>query len=162
GIHPVTRGQFRPFVEATGYQTEAETDWKGAWGWDEAHENWVQDPKFTWRRPGFDQKDDHPVVNVSWNDASAFCDWIAEKEGVHYRLPTEAEWEYACRAGSKTRYSFGDDDKSLGKYAWYSANSGGKTHQVGAKRANDFRLYDMHGNVWEWCRDWYAGDYYQG
>jgi formylglycine-generating enzyme required for sulfatase activity len=123
GIHPVTRGQFRRFAEATRYQTEAEKDGKGGYGWDTAAGKWVQDPKFSWRSPGFDQTDDHPVVTVSWNDAMAFSDWLGRQEGQKYRLPTEAEWEYACRAGTTTRFSFGDDENALGQYAWYSANS---------------------------------------
>jgi formylglycine-generating enzyme required for sulfatase activity len=145
GVYPVTRGQFRRFVEAAGYRTEAEKVGKGGRGWDGAAGNWVQNPKFTWRSPGFEQTDDHPVVNVSWNDASAFCEWLSGQEGQKYRLPTEAEWEYACRAGSQTRYCFGDDEKMLGEYAWYAANSGSRTHAVGEKKPNAFGLHDMHG-----------------
>ena len=99
----------------------------------------------------------HPVESVSWDDAVAFCKKASEKTGRTVRLPTEAEWEYACRAGSTTRFSFGDDERTLGNYAWYSGNSDRKTHPAGQKRPNAWGLYDMHGNVWEWCQDWYAG-----
>jgi formylglycine-generating enzyme required for sulfatase activity len=103
-----------------------------------------------------------PVEQVSWDDAVEFCRKLSEKEGRTYRLPTEAEWEYACRAGSTTRYCSGDDEVSLGEYAWYEDNSGPGvgTHPVGEKRPNAWGLYDMHGNEWEWCQDWDDDGYY--
>ncbi|MCH2131501.1 MAG: SUMF1/EgtB/PvdO family nonheme iron enzyme, partial [Pirellulaceae bacterium] len=94
-----------------------------------------------------------PVERVSWNDAVEFCRQLSEQEGVEYRLPTEAEWEYACRAGTTTAYSFGDDASQLGKYAWFKGNSDDTTYPVGKKLPNGWGLYDMHGNVWEWCQD---------
>jgi formylglycine-generating enzyme required for sulfatase activity len=97
-----------------------------------------------------------PVECVSWEDAVAFCRKLSAKEGHEYRLPTEAEWEYACRAGSAGRYCFGDDESELGRYAWYEDNAGGTTHPVGQKEPNAWGLYDVHGNVWEWCTDWYG------
>jgi formylglycine-generating enzyme required for sulfatase activity len=113
-----------------------------------------------------------PVENVSWFDAVAFCNRLSERErilpyykvdgetvsiigGNGYRLPTEAEWEYACRAGTTTKWNFGDDESKLGDCAWYYGNSGEKPHRVGEKKPNLWGLYDMHGNVWEWCWDWF-------
>ncbi len=102
----------------------------------------------------------YPVEMVSWEDAVEFCKRLSAKEGKTYRLPTEAEWEYACRAGTTTRFGFGDDPASLGEYAWYRDNSDWKTHSVGEKKPNAWGVHDVHGNVWEWCADWYDGDYY--
>ncbi|GHT95116.1 hypothetical protein FACS1894116_10130 [Betaproteobacteria bacterium] len=103
----------------------------------------------------------NPVENVSWDDIQVFIRRLNEKEGTDkYRLPTEAEWEYAARAGTKSAYSFGNDDGQLGQYAWYDDNSGSQTHPVGQKKPNPWGLYDMHGNVWEWVEDWYDSGYY--
>lgn len=104
---------------------------------------------------------DHPVENVNWLEAQEFVRRLNAKEGhERYRLPTEAEWEYAARAGSTTKYCFGDDERDLGDYAWYGSNSGCVTHPVGQKQPNAWGLYDMHGNVWEWVQDWFRGNYY--
>jgi formylglycine-generating enzyme required for sulfatase activity len=101
----------------------------------------------------------NPVESVSWDEAVEFCTKLSQKTGKTVRLPTEAEWEYACRAGSKTRFSYGDDDDKLGDYAWYAKNSDSKTHAVGQRKPNDWGLYDMHGNVFERCAGWFADSY---
>ena len=141
GIHEVTAGQFRKFADATAHRTDAEGTPGGP----------------TWRDPGFTQEDDYPVVRVSWNDAVAFCAWLSKQEGKTYRLPTEAEWEYACRAGTSTAYSFGDEGGALEEYAWIDQNA---THPVGRKKPNAWGLYDVHGSAEEWCADWYDDGYY--
>ena len=128
----VTVGQFTRFVTATGYKTEGEK----------------AGDKKTWRNPGFDQTDEHPVVWVSWNDAYAFCRWLAKETGANVRLPREAEWEYSCRAKATTKFYFGDSEAILGDYAWYAQNTNKTgTQPCGIKKPNLFGLYDMHGLV---------------
>ena len=111
--------------------------------------------------PSHFKGDNLPVENVSWNEAVSFCEKLSKQTGQTYRLPTEAEWEYACLAGSTGKYCFGDDEALLKDYAWYDKNSDNKTHPVGEKTPNNWGLHDMHGNVWEWCQDWYSGNYYE-
>ena len=107
----------------------------------------------------------YPAVYISWDDAVAYCKKLSEKEGKIYRLPTEAEWEYACRAETKTTWSFGNDEKELINYAWYKENAYDireeYAHLVGVKKPNAFGLYDMHGNAWEWCHDSHGSYYYK-
>jgi formylglycine-generating enzyme required for sulfatase activity len=179
GKYTVTRGQFRQFVQATGYKTDAEKGEKGwNYGYDAEKKSFEDNPKYNWLNPGFAQTDEHPVVLVSWNDAVAFCAWLEKKEGKKYRLPTEAEWEYSCRAGTTTRFYSGDADDSLkavaniadasfkAKYPAATWAQGWDddypfTAPVGKFQKNAFGLYDMHGNVWQWCQDWYGSDYYK-
>jgi formylglycine-generating enzyme required for sulfatase activity len=166
--HELTRGQFRQFVEDSGYQTETERDGTGGWGY--VDDQWVQDSRFVWNAdvipvvsrmgPDVEQTDEHPVVNVSWNDAAAFCKWLSQKEGVKCHLPSEAQWEYACRAGTTTSWYCGESETELEEHAWFSANARGSTHPAGQLLPNPWGLHDMHGNVWEWCQDWLAEDYY--
>jgi formylglycine-generating enzyme required for sulfatase activity len=177
GVTEVTRGQFRRFVVDAGYRTEAERDGKGGLSWNVGTGKLEQDPKYTWRSPGFEQTDEHPVVNVSWNDAAAFCGWLSRREGAMYRLPTEAEWEFACRAGTTTRYSCGDDPEGLAavgniadgtakaRYPNWTTIAAWDgflyTAPVGRFKPNAWGLFDMHGNASEWCADGFAADYYK-
>ena len=115
----------------------------------------------TGSNPGWDIGPNNPVERVAWDDVQVFIGKLNEKEGGNkYRLPTEAEWEYAARAGASSAYSFGDDAEELFRYAWYKDNSGGTTHPVGQKLPNPWGLHDVHGNVWEWVQDWYGEAYY--
>ncbi len=178
GTYHVTRGQFRQFVKDSGYKTDAEKGERpGAWSWNLEKQEFMFSKYYSWRFAGFKQTDEHPVVIVSWNDALAFCKWLSGKEGKTYQLPSEAQWEYACRAGTKTRYNSGDDPETLAKVGnvadatgkaafpdWkYTIRAGDGyvfTAPVGQFKPNAFGLYDMHGNAWQWCADWYGKDYY--
>ena len=103
----------------------------------------------------------NPVDEISWNAATKFCKKLSKITEKNYRLPTEAEWEYACRAGTTTEYYWGDSDKDVGIYEWYSGNSGSKSHPVGLKKPNPWGLFDISGNVYEWVNDRYALEYYK-
>jgi len=110
--------------------------------------------------PSYFKGENRPVEKVSWNDIQEFIKKLNEIESTNkYRLPSEAEWEYAAQAGTTTRYSFSNDDSDLGDYAWYDSNSGSETHSVGQKQPNPWDLYDIHGNVWEWVQDRYHSSY---
>ena len=181
GTYHVTRGQFRAFVESTAYKTDAETTVEGGVGVaiGPGGEEFLQARTFNWRNTGFLQTDDHPVVNVSWNYATEFCKWLSRKEGKVYHLPTEAQWEYACRAGTTTRFYNGDDpemlthvgnvlDATLRARFPYQEDSAIRssdgyvfTSPVGKFSPNAFGLYDMHGNAGQWCSDWYDARYYE-
>ncbi|TVQ77757.1 MAG: formylglycine-generating enzyme family protein [Flavobacteriales bacterium] len=158
GKYEVTVAQFAVFIEATGYQTDADR-FGGSSVW--TGETWKKSPGINWMYSAAGKKRaedefDHPVVHVSWNDAVAFCKWLSDLTEKNYRLPTEAEWEYAARGGqaaNATRYAGGGD---LQVVAWYKSNSGMQTQQVGRKEANELGIYDLSGNVWEWCADWYG------
>ncbi len=179
GTFEVTRGQFAKFVTATHFKTRAEQK-PGGWRLDNSDKKVVHESKkhYTWRKPGFAQDDRHPVVNVDYEDIRAFCEWISSKEGKKYRLPTEAEWEYACRAGTQGDYYLGNKSEDLpqianfpdadakSKFSGWTTNITGSdgyayTSPVGQFRPNNFGLYDMLGNVMEWCSDWHDGDYYK-
>jgi formylglycine-generating enzyme len=182
GITHVTVDQFAAFVKNSGYKTDAEKE-GSSWGM-EIKDGQLVGKKMagcSWRNPSFDQKGDHPVVQVSWNDAQAFCAWLSKKSGKTVKLPAEAQWEYACRAGTKTAYPWGDNpddgkgwancaDQSLKKkwpnapaeLTFFSWDDGFVfTSPVGTFKANAFGLYDMIGNAWQWCQDRY-GDYDKG
>jgi formylglycine-generating enzyme required for sulfatase activity len=167
----LTVGEFRTFVEKTGYRTTAEKEgWAYAWN----GTSWGKVNGASWRSLGFEQTDRHPVVCVSWDDAQEYCRWLSRKTGKTYRLPTEAEWEYACRAGTTTTYPWGDDpdagagwcnaadrtakEKFPGRTVFNWRDGYVFTAPVGSFKANTWGLHDMIGNVWEWCQDW-CGEY---
>jgi formylglycine-generating enzyme required for sulfatase activity len=180
GAHEVTVGQFAAFVRDSGHVTDAERDEEGGFGIDLSTAKIRQIPGIDWRNPGFPgfrQGDDHPVLLISWNDAEMFCRWLGQRENRTYRLPTEAEWEYAARGGRDSAFWSGDGPEALVGVAniadrrlrgalpaadWAETWDDGYsfTAPVGSYSANPFGLYDMHGNVWEWIADWQGDEYY--
>jgi len=150
----VTVAQFRGFAQTAHHKTDAEVKGK-ARVFVGGKASLVTKEGANWRSPNFEQTDAEPVVCASWDDAEAFCKAMGERSGVRIVLPTEAQWEYACRAGTQTRYSHGDDPdySELPKHAWCRTNSKKKTHPVGQKLSNLWGLHDMHGNACEWCLD---------
>lgn len=187
GRTEVTVGQFRQFVAASGYVPESIADGTGGYGYNphHVHNQGAQgeqfegrNPRYSWQDPGFAQSDAHPVVNISWNDAQALARWLSHTEGRAYRLPTEAEWEYAARAGARTRYPHGDDPGGLTQvanvfdaaaspfwpafatYALPTDDGYAFTAPVASFAPNAFGLYDMLGNAWEWTNDLHDEHYY--
>ena len=185
--HELTVGQFRAFLQRSGHVPESIADGTGGYGYNPAFDPSTTErqdafegrsPQYSWRWPGFAQGDDHPVVNVTWNDAQALAAWLSQQEGQRYRLPTEAEWEYACRAGTGGQYHGGDapaalqglanvfDGDAVGYWpqwrdkAFAFRDGHAFTAPVGSFQPNGFGLHDMLGNVWEWTQDWYAEDAY--
>jgi len=164
GKYEVTYGEFKTFVNETNYKTDAE---KGDGSFISTGSTWTKKPGVNWRHDAqgvardIDEKR-HPVIHVSWNDAQAYIRWLNQNTGKSYRLPTEAEWEYAAKGGAKGQGYLYSGSNSIGLVAWYNENSGNKTHPVGQKQANELGIFDMTGNVCEWCQDWYDASYYAG
>lgn len=153
GKHPVTVAQWGRFVSETGYRSEAETGTSGGFGWNGSA--LAQNKTFTWRNPGFPQTADHPVCIVTHNDSLAFCKWIERKSHRKTSLPTEAQWEYACRAGTTTAWHTGNTAADGERAAWHKGNAGNSTHAVQEKAENPWGLV-IGGNVAEWCLDWFG------
>jgi formylglycine-generating enzyme required for sulfatase activity len=180
--HEVTVGQFRRFLEQSGHVPESIADGSGGYGYNPAYDPATtrrgdafegRDRRYSWADPGFAQTDEHPVVNVTWHDAQALAQWLSRVEGRRYRLPTEAEWEYACRAGTRTQFHGGDAPATLARegnvfdadaaphwpafarFAMAHRDGHAFTAPVGRFAPNAFGLFDLHGNVWEWTADWH-------
>lgn len=164
GCHEVTVAQFDAFVDDTGYVTEAEKD-GGSFVLDLETGEYRLAADANWKHPDFTENPDLPVVCVTATDAVAYCKWAQRREGVQYRLPTEAEWEYACRTGSQKPWSCGSHHDTLGRFAHFGMHGSRDQstltpYPVGRLKKNAWGLYDTHGNVSEWCTDWYASGYY--
>jgi formylglycine-generating enzyme required for sulfatase activity len=155
----ITVGEYRRFVEAEDYTTSCE---RGERGWMVQGGEWRFLAGASWKNLGQQPVEDSlPVVNLAWEDAVAYCRWLSLREGKAYRLPTEAEWEYACRAGSQTMWFFGEDGSQLKRFAWCGANAEHLLQPVGGKEPNPWGLHDMLGNAREWCGDTFQALYYR-
>ena len=163
GKYEVTVAQFRKFITATGYKTTADKKgggnvWGGASAVYKAGVNWEYSPLGNKVPPG---DNDHPVVFITWDDAVSYCQWLSKETGKTYRLPSEAEWEFAAYGGTKGKETIYAGSKDIASVAWYKGNCLGQdVHPVGKKKPNELGIYDMTGNAAEWCNDFYAGDYF--
>lgn len=155
GRTPVTWREYRKFCEAT------DTHWPEWLRGESGGIRYYQKADYYGRSGVSRGALDLPIVGVSWHDTRAYCHWLSEQTGKTYSLPTEAQWEYACRAGEATRWFFGDNSVLLAEYAWFSSNAEGRLHPVRQKQPNPWGLYDIYGDVLEWCADWYDAVYYQ-
>jgi len=165
GIYPVTFDEYGLFVKATERQREVERRYTvqkaGLWAKLRGETEIQHRMELISGLPEDEAwgRGKHPVINVSWYDAVDYCRWLSEETGQQYRLPTEAEWAYAARAGTQGHYSFGSSEEELKEHAWFRDNSEARTHLVGKKKPNPWGLYDVHGNVWEWTCSLYKGHY---
>ncbi|MGA1840150.1 MAG: SUMF1/EgtB/PvdO family nonheme iron enzyme, partial [bacterium] len=166
--HQVTIAKFETFISESKCRTDADKD-GGSYIWN--GKEWIKKSGINWKcdtKGKLQKNKEHPVIHVSWNDATEYCRWLSDRSNITFRLPTEAEWEYACRAGTKTPFNTGDNlttDQANydGNFPYKSNPKGkyiGRTTPVGSYRPNSWGLYDMHGNIWEWCMDWHSQEYY--
>lgn len=155
--HELTLGQFRQFVDSTGYQSELEAPGRGAiLSGDDG--KFPENPGINWRNAHPGAPDDFPATCVTYTDAQQFCTWLSEREKKVYRLPTEAEWAWACRAGTQAKFPSGEDESATDEFDWHTGNSDRKPHAVGVLKPNAWGLFDMNGNAVEWCRDWFLNE----
>lgn len=166
GKYEVTFDEFKTFVNETGYKTDADKD-GGSNFWNSTKRKWEIKPGLNWKfnSQGHTLDIDEkrlPVIHISWNDTQAYIQWLNQKTGKTYRLPTEAEWEFAAKGGMNSHGYVYSGSNNIDIVAYYNTNSGKQPHSVGEKQSNELRIFDMTGNVWEWCEDWYDSTYFAG